>query len=607
MMTLRRMAAFTVPAGLAVAACLLPAAVAQPPAPPAKAVLDAEAERVAVVAKVAPAVVAVCIYGGQAIGSGVVIDPEGYALTNHHVTQPAGSIMQCGLADGVLYDAVIVGQDKIGDVALVKLIPKQAGKPFPFVQLGDSDKVKIGDWSLAMGNPFSIALDFTPTVTYGLVSGTNRYEPMGSQPGISEYTDCIQVDTSINPGNSGGPLFNMKGELIGINGRINFEKRFRINSGVGYAISINQIKNFLGHFYAGIDTDHASLGAVVGTADESSDLQKMVVKQLLEDSDAARRGLLEGDQVMNFAGRKMTSANMYKNILGTLPKDWRVPLTVKTGTKAREILVRVQNITPGEKPMRVDPMAPPMPTPRPGPMPTPKGPNTSGSPAAKLLKQKPGFVNYYFNEVQRDKLLAAAKKHGDFTTVAGAWTAEGAYDLGERKGAIKLEVNEKTADPFVKLGMNIEFTLHPFESGLTPRAAAEPVGSGGLMMAFYQWHRMLTVGAKGFEGEFSHGGFEPFYPYPADGSVPKSLSELRVDTNVIRTKHGPTTCKWYFAKTDSKLLGFETYLAKDTDPCEIYFHDYKDAGGGLMLPYRMEVRFGDKRYGYINIAKYNLK
>jgi S1-C subfamily serine protease len=605
MISLRRLPLLAIPV-LGIAACLIPSAVAQPPAPPNKAVLDAEADRVAVVAKVAPAVVAVCIYGGQAIGSGVVIDPEGYALTNHHVTQPAGAIMQCGLADGVLYDAVIVGQDKIGDVALVKLIPKQEGKPFPFVKLGDSDTVKIGDWSLAMGNPFSIALDFTPTVTYGLVSGTNRYEPMGSRPGISEYTDCIQVDTSINPGNSGGPLFNMKGELIGINGRINFEKRVRINSGVGYAISINQIKNFLGHFYAGIDTDHASLGAVVGTADESSDLQSMVVKQLLDESDAARRGLLEGDRLVNFAGRKMTSANMYKNILGTLPKEWRVPLTVKTGTsRPREILVRVQNITPGEKPAKEDPMAP-MPTPRPAPGPAPKGPNTSGSPAAKLLKQKPGFVNYYFNELQRDKLLASAKKQGDFTTVAGAWTAEGTYDLGERKGALKLEVNEKTADPFVKLGMNIEFTLHPFESGLTPRAAAEPVGSGGLMMALYHWHRFLTVGAKGFEGEFSHGGTEPFYPHPADGSAPKTLASLRVDADVIRTKHGSTSCKWYFAK-DGKLLGVETYLAKDTDPCELFFHDYKDAGGGMMLPHRIEVRFGDKRYGWFNIAKYNLK
>ncbi len=595
---LRLLAVLAAPVTLSLVACFFPVASAQPP----KAVLDAEAERVAVVAKLSPAVVAVCIYGGQAIGSGVIIDAEGFALTNHHVTQPAGAIMQCGLADGQLYDAVIVGQDKIGDVALIKLLPKKEGTPFPFVPLGDSDKVKIGDWSLAMGNPFSIALDFTPTVTYGLVSGTNRYEPMGSQPGISEYTDCIQVDTSINPGNSGGPLFNVKGELIGINGRINFEKRRRINSGVGYAISINQIKNFLAHFYAGIDTDHASLGAVVGTADETSDLQKMVVKQLLDDSDAARRGLKEGDQILSFAGRKMTSANQYKNILGTLPKDWRMPIAVRSDNVRKELLVRVQNITPGEK--APTPGAPMTPQP---PAPEPKGPTPSASPAAKFLKLKPGYVNYYFNEVQRDKLLASAKKHGDFATTAPIWNLEGKYDLGERKGDIKIEINEKGADPFVNMQMNILHALHPLEAGLNLRAATEPIGSGGLMMALYHYHRFLTMGAKGFEGEFVHAGSEPFYPYPADGTAPKSLSELRVDANVIRSKHASVTCKWYFAKTDGKLLGFETSVAKETDPCEVFFHDYKDAGGGLMLPHRMEVRLGDKRYGILTIDKYTVK
>src|SRR5919206_3437629 len=116
------------------------------------------------------------------------------------------------------------------------------------------------DWALAMGNPFLLATDFTPTVTFGLISGTNRYqEPAGI---LLEYTDCIQIDTSINPGNSGGPLFNMQGELIGINGRGSFDKRRRINSGVGYAISINQIKNFMAHLRAGLDTDHASLVTV---------------------------------------------------------------------------------------------------------------------------------------------------------------------------------------------------------------------------------------------------------------------------------------------------------------------------------------------------------
>src|SRR5215468_2616766 len=159
---------------------------------------EAEAKRVAVIEKVRPSVVAVFGRGGQGGGSGVLIDENGYALTNFHVTAGAGNLMKCGLPDGVLYDAVVVGLDKVGDVALIKLLPRKDGKPHPFAPLGDSDKVKVGDWSLAMGNPFGLSLDFTPTVTFGLVSGVNRYQPPEGK-GTLEYTDCIQFDTSINP------------------------------------------------------------------------------------------------------------------------------------------------------------------------------------------------------------------------------------------------------------------------------------------------------------------------------------------------------------------------------------------------------------------------
>src|SRR5213078_3350476 len=124
-------------------------------------------------------------------------------------------------------------------------------------------------------NPFLLATDFTPTVTFGMISGVHRYQyPAGT---LLAYTDCIQIDTSINPGNSGGPLFNLKGELIGINGRGSFDKRGGINAGVGYAISINRIKNFMGHLKAGLDSDHATLGALVTTQTNKGGLGKMVV------------------------------------------------------------------------------------------------------------------------------------------------------------------------------------------------------------------------------------------------------------------------------------------------------------------------------------------
>jgi S1-C subfamily serine protease len=599
----RFLAAVALPAALG-AGLLALAPVAAAPLEVEKAVLDAQAERIAAIKKVHPAIVAVCMQGGQGVGSGVVISPDGYALTNFHVVQPTGPLMQAGLADGVLYDAVVCGIDKVGDVALIKLLPKEKGKPFPFVKLGDSDRVKIGDWSLAMGNPFSLAMDFTPTVTYGVISGVNRYQPPEGK-GLLEYTDCIQIETSINPGNSGGPLFNMQGELIGINGRGSFEKRGRVNSGVGYAISVNQIKNFLGHLYAGIDTDHATLGASVGTASEDALLSQMVVKQVLDEADAFRRGLREGDQLMRFADRHVTSANQYKNILGIFPKEWRLPLTVRRDNQQHELLVRLMGNMATEK----EP-APGAGPPGPGgpPMPVPKGPPVTpkGGEAAKMYKTKKGYSNWYFNELERDKLLAELRKHGDFASVGGAWVAEGKYQKGDQTGDLRFEVTEgkDDADPVVNVKLNIDYRLAPLKD-TDIALQREPLGSGGLMMALYHYHRFLTVGVRGFEAEFAHGGHEPFYPYPADGTAPKSLAALRVDCAVLRTKHGSTECKWYVSRKDNALLGFETYITKDSDPCEVYFYDYK-AVDGRQLPHRIEVRYNDKRYAVLTINKYTL-
>ncbi|MEX0977874.1 MAG: trypsin-like peptidase domain-containing protein, partial [Pirellulales bacterium] len=220
------------------------------------AVLEAERARVAVVERCASPTVAIFARSGQGGGSGVVISPDGYALSNFHVTNEAGAAMKCGMADGALYDAVIVGLDPTGDVALLKLLGRD---DFPCAGLGDSDRVRVGDWCFTVGNPFLLATDFQPTVAYGVISGVHRYQyPAGT---ILEYADCLQADAAINPGNSGGPMFDAEGRLIGINGRGSFEKRGRVNVGVGYAISINQIKNFLGHLKSGRIVDHATLGA----------------------------------------------------------------------------------------------------------------------------------------------------------------------------------------------------------------------------------------------------------------------------------------------------------------------------------------------------------
>ena len=298
-------------------------------------VLALEKARIAAIEKASVASVGVFGPSGQGGGSGVVITPDGYALTNFHVVQGNGPFMKCSMPDGVLYDAVIVGIDAVGDVALIKLLGRN---DFPTAEIGDSDELNQGDYCFAVGNPFLLATNFQPTVSWGIVSGVHRYQyPAGT---LLEYTDCIQTDAAINPGNSGGPLFNAAGQLVGINGRGSFEKRGRVNVGVGYAISINQIKYFLHHLLSGRLVDHATLGATVATNEQG----EVRVSNILETSDAYRRGLRFDDQVVAFAGRDIQTVNQFKNILGIFPKGWRVPLSYVRDGQRYDILVRLAGV-----------------------------------------------------------------------------------------------------------------------------------------------------------------------------------------------------------------------------------------------------------------------
>jgi hypothetical protein len=440
---------------------------------------------------------------------------------------------------------------------------------------------------------------------------------------LLEYTDCIQVDASINPGNSGGPLFNAKGELIGINGRGSFEKRGRVNSGVGYAISINQIKHFLGHLYAGVDADHATLGATVKTVEEG-DVPRMAVQAVLDESDAARRGLQPDDELVEFAGRPMASVNQYKNVLGIYPKGWRLPLVYRRENQKHEILVRLMGVLP-KGGIEDRPERPERPQPRPGrpgrpggpgdpePRPQPGGPKPApNQEVLKLYKAKKGFANFYFNELAQKKLLSAFTKHGDFSTLVGNWSVEGEIERKQARNPAKWEVveqpgtDEQGPKTVAKVNLaGLEFTLDPLKSNPDVRDLKDPPGSGGLLMALYHYRRLLTLGAKGFEGDFSHGGTEPVYPPPAPGVTVKSMKETRVDADVLHTEHAAVPAKWYFDKADGKLLGFEVFVAKDEDPCEVYLSDYRPVDG-RQLPHRLEVRHGEETFGVLTVKGYHL-
>jgi serine protease Do len=565
-------------------------------------VLQEENERLAVIEKLTPSVVAVFDRNGRGGGSGVLIDEQGYALTNFHVVRPTGPTPRCGLSDGQLYDAVVVGLDPVGDVALIKLIPPKPDHKFPYAPLGDSDTVRAGDWSIAAGNPFLLATDFRPTITFGLVSGIHRYQyPAGT---ILEYTDCIQIDTSINPGNSGGPLFNLRGEVIGINGRGSFEKRGRVNSGVGYAISINQIKNFLGHLRGGLVVDHATLGAAARTDEQG----RAVVFDILERSDAYRRGLRAGDVILALNGRPIGNANQFKNVLGIFPKGWRIPVLYErfdqeqNRTVRREILVRLMGLIPREVSEKEEdeekPRAPREPKP---PEKKPAKPQLPGRPVkpegegAKYYVARPGFGNYYFNEQERKRVVSALPRPNDLDK-GQVWVWKGEAELYDEttgkpvRHAFTVRLDGRT----VRLSLGpLQYEVEPLRVGEAVANLRQPAGSGGLLVALHYLRTFLAEQEKGFEQGLVYGGYEPFYP---DGT-----SQSRIMTEVLHGKSGPFEIKIFCQPHHKRLCGLECYVEEDADPCELIFSP--EMGPKPGVPARIEVRFGDRRWATLHVQQ----
>lgn len=318
-----------------------------------KLILAAEQARVEAIRRVRGSVVAIYgeIRGGG--GSGVIFDPSGLVLTNHHVVAGAGVSGWAGIADGNLYRWKLVGTDPGGDVAIIRLEGKDV---FPHAPLGDSDKVRVGDWAIAMGNPFVLTEDQKPTVTLGIVSGVERYQPGAGGGNQLVYGNCIQVDSSINPGNSGGPLFNMQGEVIGINGRGSFKDRGRVNVGLGYAISANQIKNFIGDLMATKLVEHGTLD--VRFAERNG---KVVCEAMYNEGVAiVEKGLELGDELLEFEGYPIRSNDQFTNLVSTLPENWPAHVVFKKSDGTiKDVHVRLVGLPYDIKPPRAAPPRPP--------------------------------------------------------------------------------------------------------------------------------------------------------------------------------------------------------------------------------------------------------
>ncbi|MCA1932555.1 MAG: DegQ family serine endoprotease [Calditerrivibrio sp.] len=242
-------------------------------------------------------------YKSSSLGSGFIITDTGYIVTNEHVIRDADSI-SVKLSDKRSFKAKLVGSDPKTDVAVIK-IESENLKPLKF---GDSSKLKTGQWSIAVGNPFGL----NGTLTVGVISATGR-----SGLGIETYEDFIQTDASINPGNSGGPLLNIYGEVVGINTAI-----IASGQGIGFAIPANMAKPIIEQIINKGTVERSWIG--VGIQDLSPELARsmgvkvehgVVVNKVYDKSPASKSGLMEGDIILECNNTKITSASDLQKIV----------------------------------------------------------------------------------------------------------------------------------------------------------------------------------------------------------------------------------------------------------------------------------------------------
>ena len=275
---------------------------------------------------------------GHGLGSGFLIDQaEGLVLTNNHVIENASDIeVSFSLADGVeqTVKGKVVGNAPDYDVALVKI-----AEPVnvPAIALGDSDAVRIGDWVLAIGNPFGLE----HSVSVGIISAKQRRDIAPS--GRSGLYDFLQTDASINPGNSGGPLINMRGEVVGMNSAINAQ-----GQGIGFAIPINMVKNMLPQLRDGgftrswvgvrIQPLTKELAESFGLKDDHG----VLVAEVVDNGPAARAGLRQGDVILEFNGKKLTRSSdlpLYASMAGV---GKSVPVVVSRSGKHENLTVKLE-------------------------------------------------------------------------------------------------------------------------------------------------------------------------------------------------------------------------------------------------------------------------
>lgn len=287
-------------------------------------------------------------YKQRGLGSGVIIDPDGYILTNEHVVGNADKITVT-IPDGRSFPAELKGTDFRSDLAVIKINAKN----LPYAALGDSNKARIGQWVVAIGNPFGYALRSPePTVTVGVISALHRSLPVSDRD--KDYSDLIQTDAAINPGNSGGPLVDLNGQIIGINVAI-----FSLSGGyqgIGFAIPANTAQRIVERLIAGKKVLYGWLGVTVQNLDEELQTyfkaatgKGVLVSNVLSDSPAQRGGLKEGDIITAISGKRVDNVRELLKTVGSLEVGNKVALNVVREGKNINLEVEI-----GERPDNLD-------------------------------------------------------------------------------------------------------------------------------------------------------------------------------------------------------------------------------------------------------------
>jgi len=271
---------------------------------------------------------------GRAAGSGVIVDPRGYILTNNHVVENAAEV-EVQLSDDRKFKATLVGRDPRTDLAVLKI---ENGGSLPVADLGDSDTLRVGQWAIAIGNPFGL----DRTVTVGIISATGR-----THVGVATYEAFIQTDASINPGNSGGPLLNLDGRVVGINTAI-----VSSGQGIGFAIPISMARDIMTQLIARGRVVRGWLGVVI--QDLTTELAAgfgvkedagVLVADVMKDGPAESAGLRPGDVIVQFGGAAIKDVTDLQKRVAAVEPGHPTPLTVVRDRQTVTLSVKV-----GEQP-----------------------------------------------------------------------------------------------------------------------------------------------------------------------------------------------------------------------------------------------------------------